>query len=70
MPCLENPAFPTEIVRFQAAFRVGGFPLNVGFVGDGESEDAIVSWIDLVSAGLALVVFVYLVVALFYPEKY
>lgn len=49
---------------------MGGFPLNVGFVGDGESEDAIVSWIDLVSAGLALVVFVYLVVALFYPEKY
>lgn len=28
------------------------------------------SWIHLLSSGLTLVVFVYLVVALFYPEKF
>jgi K+-transporting ATPase KdpF subunit len=28
------------------------------------------SWICLLSGGLALAVFVYLVVALFYPEKF
>jgi K+-transporting ATPase KdpF subunit len=28
------------------------------------------SWIYLLSGGLALAVFVYLVVALFYPEKF
>lgn len=28
------------------------------------------NWIDLVSGGLALLVFVYLVIALLYPEKF
>jgi K+-transporting ATPase KdpF subunit len=28
------------------------------------------SWVYLLSAGLALVIFVYLVAALFYPEKF
>jgi len=31
---------------------------------------AIMSWIYLLSSGLTLAVFVYLVVALFYPEKF
>jgi K+-transporting ATPase KdpF subunit len=33
-------------------------------------EGAIMSWIYLLSGGLTLAVFVYLVVALFYPEKF
>lgn len=33
-------------------------------------EGTIMSWIYLVSGGLTLAVFVYLVVALFYPEKF
>jgi K+-transporting ATPase KdpF subunit len=33
-------------------------------------EGAIMSWIYLLSGGLTFAVFVYLVVALFYPEKF
>lgn len=33
-------------------------------------KGAIMSWVYLLGAGLTLVVFVYLIVALFYPEKF
>jgi len=33
-------------------------------------KGAIMSWIYLLSGGLTLAVFIYLVVALFYPEKF
>jgi len=36
----------------------------------GIAEEAIMSWLYLLSGGLALAVFFYLLVALFYPEKF
>jgi K+-transporting ATPase KdpF subunit len=35
-----------------------------------KAEEAVMSWLYLVSGILALAIFVYLVIALFYPEKF
>ena len=35
-----------------------------------KAQGAIMSWIYLLSGGLVLAVFVYLIVALFFPEKF
>jgi K+-transporting ATPase KdpF subunit len=50
----------------------GGILCWHGDVNQGMREitEAIMNWLYLVSGGLALMVFIYLLAALFYPEKF
>jgi len=65
--------FPRGYTNGYRVFAINGGVLRGNRVIDRRLQSiagAIMSWIYLLSGGLTLAVFVYLVVALFYPEKF